>query len=265
MGEWRRPPFILMSPTKEVPYFGNYALVNSGLRPVHLFNAEAKFEINAVLDNSSFPLPPFEDSPLPIPETAPIDTLYGVNNMESFNFYNEGVYEFKTSEDEGVKLSILITDEYYPYYNDYSELVKPLIFITTNDEFQKLRGSDFPRDAFEEFVNLSISNNQNLSKEFIRKYYQRLRKSARLFSADRAGWKTDRGMIFQIYGKPQQVFRNETTELWVYTSPNGGRVRYIFDLLTDDGVLSHKLLRGKRYRDYWMQAVTQWRTGRVIE
>ncbi len=265
IGDWKRPPFIFMNVEEETPYFGKYALVNSAIRPVHLFNPDAKFEMNAVTDQTSFPMPPFEDKASEEPEPIPIDTLYGVNNGEVFTFHNEGIYEFSSPQADGSKLSMLVTDEYYPYYKDYEELVKPLIFISTNDEFQRLRTSDFPRDAFEEFVNMSISNNQRVSKGFIKGYYQRIRKSARLFSADRQGWKTDRGMIFQIYGNPQQVLRNETTELWIYSTPNGGRVRYIFDILVEDGEITHKLIRGKRYREDWMQAVTQWRTGRVIE
>ena len=263
--DWKRPPFILMKETEDVPYFGRYLTVNSAVRPVHLFNESAKFEISGYKDESTFPLPPFEDTEADQPTPTPIDTLYGVNNKETFKFYNQGVFEFSTPDAEGVVLPMLVTDEYYPYYKEYNELVKPLIFISTNDEFQKIRNSDFPRDAFEEFVNMSISTNERISKQFIKTYFSRIRQSARLFSADRKGWKTDQGMIYQIFGEPQQAFRNETTELWVYFSANGGRVRYIFDIIPENGRLTYKLIRGKRYREDWMQAVTQWRTGRVIE
>jgi len=265
IGEWQRPPFILMKETEDVPYFAKYLTVNSAVRPVHMFNESAKFEITGYVEESPFPMPPFEDSKIEEPTLNAIDTLYGVNNKEVFKFYNEGFFEFSSPDSNGAILPLLVTDEYYPYYEEYNELVKPLIFISTNDEFQKIRSSDFPRDAFEEFVSMSISTNERISKDFIKTYYSRIRKSARLFSADRKGWKTDQGMIFQIFGKPQQVFRNETTELWVYSSANGGRVRYIFDIIPENGRLVYKLIRGKRYREDWMQAVTQWRTGRVIE
>ena len=72
-------------------------------------------------------------------------------------------------------------------------------------------------------------------------------------------------MLYQIFGRPQQVFRNETTELWAYSSPNGGRVRYIFDIIRENGTIVYKLIRGKRYREGWMQAVGQFRSGRIIE
>jgi GWxTD domain-containing protein len=144
-------------------------------------------------------------------------------------------------------------------------MVNPLIYVSTNDEFKQLQSNEEPRDAFESFVNNTISSNEVVAKDFIKYYYRRVRKSARLFSENKEGWKTDRGMVYQIYGNPSQVFRNESTELWVYPSSSGGRVRFIFDIIVEGGLVKHKLIRGKRYRESWMLAVTQWRSGRIIE
>jgi hypothetical protein len=72
-------------------------------------------------------------------------------------------------------------------------------------------------------------------------------------------------MVYQIFGNPIQVFRNENTELWVFPSEEGGRIRFIFDIIQEDGITKYKLIRGKRYKETWMYAVSQWRTGRIIE
>ena len=144
-------------------------------------------------------------------------------------------------------------------------MMSPLVFLSTNDEYQAMNSADDDRIAFENFVQETISSNEKVAKDFIKYYYRRIRKSARLFAEDREGWKTDRGMIYQIFGDPIQVFRNETTELWVYTSSSGSRLRFTFDILHEDGIKKHRLLRGKRYREDWMTAVTQWRAGRIIE
>ncbi len=73
-------------------------------------------------------------------------------------------------------------------------------------------------------------------------------------------------MVYQVYGDPSNVFRNETTELWVYSLENGSRARFIFDIMKGpSGIREYKLIRGKKYRDGWMDAVTRWRSGRIIE
>ena len=72
-------------------------------------------------------------------------------------------------------------------------------------------------------------------------------------------------MVYIIMGDPIQVFRNERTELWVFPDSEGGRIRFIFDIVQEDGITKHKLIRGKRYKENWLLAVSQWRNGRIIE
>ena len=72
-------------------------------------------------------------------------------------------------------------------------------------------------------------------------------------------------MIYQIFGDPLQVFRNEKNELWVYSNSSGNRLRFTFDIEFEDGIKKHRLVRGNRYKEDWMSAVTQWRSGRIIE
>ena len=201
----------------------------------------------------------------PEADAVKIDTLYGARQNELFTFHNQGYYTINSSNDRSKKLDIYVSDEFYPYFGKYEQMMSPLIFLSTNDEFEAMRNAADGRDGFENFVQETISSNERVAKDFIKYYYRRIRKSARLFTEDREGWKTDRGMIYQIFGDPLQVFRNETTELWVYTSTSGGRLRFTFDILHEDGVKKHRLLRGKRYREDWMTAVTQWRAGRIIE
>ena len=87
-----------------------------------------------------------------------------------------------------------------------------------------------------------------------------------MFTSDQAGWKTDKGMLYQIFGNPRQVFRNENTELWVYDFEDGGRIRFIFDIMKGEGnIKGYKLIRNKKYKDVWMNAVIRWRNGQVIE
>jgi GWxTD domain-containing protein len=145
-------------------------------------------------------------------------------------------------------------------------MIEPLIFITTNNEFKELRQSPDTRVAFEDFVMNRFSGSSKMGQDFVKYYYKRLRDAAHLFSGKKEGWKTDRGMVFQVYGNPIQVFRNENTELWVYASPNGNRTRFIFDILPGAAnLLEYSLIRGTKYKDSWMDAVTGWRTGKIIE
>lgn len=258
-------PFLIFEQDKDIPFFSKYINRNHPIRLVSPFGESLNYEITGVENNQSIAIPPFDESNPNEPNTTSLDTLISTTEGQVFEFYNEGYYTIKASTYPDLEYKILVADEFFPYFGEYPEMVKPLIYVSTNDEYKQLRNSNNTREVFEEFVNNTISSNERVAKDFIKYYYRRLRKSARLFSEDRAGWKTDRGMVYQVFGNPLQVFRNEKTELWVYPSQEGGRIRFIYDILYEDGITKYKLIRGKRYKENWMYAVSQWRTGRIIE
>lgn len=263
-GDVEPTPFLIFEKDKDIPFFSKYLNRNYPIRLVNPFGEDLNYEISGIENNRGIALPPFDDTERADPSMVLLDTLYGTNENEEFEFYNEGFYTIKASK-YPASLKLLVADEFFPYFGDYSELIQPLIYLSTNNEYKELRGPEETRSKFEEFINSSISANERVAKDFIKYYYRRVRKSARLFTEDKAGWKTDRGMVFLVFGDPIQVFRNEKTELWVYPSNEGGRIRFIFDIIQEDGITKHKLIRGQRYREGWMQAVTQWRNGRIIE
>lgn len=264
-GEQSPPPFLIYQNEKDIPFFGNYLNKGVSIRFKNVFGQESSYEISGIENNRPIPPPPFDEKERGKPLEVAIDTLFGANENDVFTFSTEGFYKVNASNNTEAEIPILVMDNFYPYYEDYSELVKPLIFLSTNEEYTALQEGTETREAFEYFVQNTISSNEKMAKDFIKYYYRRIRKSAWLFSSDREGWKTDRGMVYQIFGDPIQVFRNENTELWVYPASNGGRMRFVFEQTVEDGVRKFKLLRGKRYREDWMTAVTQWRAGRIIE
>lgn len=264
-GDIRPTPFLIFEENKDLPYFSKYINRNYKVRLVSPFGESLNYEITGVENNRNIALPPFDEGSPTEPSFTALDTLYGTTEGEVFEFFNTGYYSIKASAYPELEYKILVADEFFPYFGDYLDLVKPLIYVSTNEEYKNMRETEDIRQAFEEFVNNTISPNERVAKDFVKYYYRRIRKSARLFTEDREGWKTDRGMVYQVFGNPLQVFRNEKTELWAYPSEEGGRIRFIFDILHEDGIVKYKLIRGKRYRENWMLAVSQWRNGRIIE
>jgi GWxTD domain-containing protein len=259
-------PFLIFDMETDLPVFNPYVSTDTPITIKNVFGANSSFSISGIENNAPIAIPPYEDLIENNRVEIPLDTVYGVKVNEEFKFHNPGFYEITANESASQVSGILVTDGYYPYYGQYSEMIMPLIYISTNQEFNMLLTAEDTRARFESFVLNTISSNTNIAQDFIKYYYRRVRKSAQLFSTSVEGWKTDRGMIYQIFGDPVQVFRNESTELWVYSLENGGRTRFIFDILPGPaGTVEHKLIRGKKYKDGWMSAVTRWRSGRIIE
>ena len=258
--------FLLFQEEKDLPYFENYVNVGTKLRVQNVLGEAASFAINGSTNQKRVAMPPFDDNNRKDVESSPLETSYGVRPGEVFEFEEAGFYEIIAGTDESQKSGILVTDAFYPYFEEYTHLIQPLIYICTNQEFAGMLASEDTKSSFENFVLETISSNTNIAQEFVKYYYRRVRKSAQLFTTTTEGWKTDRGMVYQVYGNPANVFRNETTELWVYTLEGGSRARFIFDIeKSPSGIREYKLIRGKKYREGWMNAVTRWRSGRIIE
>lgn len=259
-------PFLVFDVESDLPVFDSYVNTDQKIKLKNILGDESSFSITGRENNAPIAIPPFDDETKNEMAQIPLDTVYGVKVNEEFQLFNPGFYEITANETADKVAGLLVKDEYFPWYSEYSNLIMPLIYISTNQEFSTLLTADDTKSKFESFVLNTISSNPNIGQEFIKYYYRRLRKSAKLFSTTIEGWKTDRGMVYQVFGDPVQVFRNESTELWVYSLEGGGRTRFIFDIIPGPaGTTEHRLIRGKKYKESWMSAVTRWRSGRIIE
>ena len=258
--------FLVFDAESDLPVFDRYINAERKIKVTNVFGNTGSFSITGRENNAPIAIPPFDDTSKKKLNVVSIDTIYGVNANESFQLATPGFYEITSNDVADHTTGLLVKDDYFPWYSDYARLIMPLIYISTNQEFTSMLKADVKKDVFESFVLTTISKNPNIGNEFIKYYYRRLRKSAKLFSTSIEGWKTDRGMVYQIFGDPVQVFRNENTELWVYSLEGGGRTRFIFDIVPGPGgIIEHKLIRGKKYKQDWMSAVSRWRSGRIIE
>ena len=115
----------------------------------------------------------------------------------------EGVYQFKldTNSAEGLTL---VTLESYPKIQEVKQMIEPLAYLTTTPEYDALKKSTNQKLAVDNFW-IDKAGNVDKARELIKVYYNRVFFSNFFFTSYKPGWKTDRGMIFIIYGPPQQL------------------------------------------------------------
>ncbi|HOI88688.1 MAG TPA: GWxTD domain-containing protein, partial [Lentimicrobium sp.] len=91
--------------------------------------------------------------------------------------------------------------------------------------------------------------------------YGRVEDANRLYSISGEGWKSDRGMIYIVYGPPNVVYRNSTSEQWTYgETGNPLSLRFLFNLENSaDTPADYFLIRSDSYRNPWHLAVSNWR------
>lgn len=163
-----------------------------------------------------------------------------------------------TASNKGV--SILSHQEYYPRIKDVQELIDALKYICTGDEFEELNEAEDQKLAFNEFWLNHISDKQ-LASETIKKYFRSVKYANALFTDYKTGWKTDRGMIYIVFGPPEVVTQKEEVEIWEYKTFDGD-LKFTFAKTRNLFVQYHySLIRDKLLNKAWFTAVRKWRTG----
>jgi len=148
----------------------------------------------------------------------------------------------------------------FPKVTLHSQMLDALRYITSSKEFQQLTAYKIPKQAVDSFW-IANTGRSDLATELIRKYYMRVETANKLYTSFTDGWKTDRGMIFIIMGKPSGVFRSFSQEVWIYgENDDPGALRFYFNKaqnpFTDN---DYVLNRNPYYKSVWYQNVQLWR------
>ncbi|MDH7515998.1 MAG: GWxTD domain-containing protein [Bacteroidota bacterium] len=121
--------------------------------------------------------------------------------------------------------------------SELDEAFETATYIATSDErsaWKALKGAEAKRKFLTAFWKQRDADASTPENEFYIEYMRRLRIANEKFrTAYRAGWKTDRGRVFLMYGPPDYVERNQVEsdakpyERWRYDAIQGG-VEFIF-------------------------------------
>lgn len=232
---------------------GSYTVYGSGSgKPLHF---------SFYKDNFPTPSPPFADQELKMDRFLFPDSTFTIQPGGSIGpFRQQGLYLAQEDTTSALGFSILVKNEPYPKQNKLADLKGPLLFVTTREENEQIGAAGEDKTKFDKII-LGITNDKERAKTFMRNYFKRVEIANRLFTSFKEGWKTDKGMIFIVFGAPDQVQVNGTQETWSYKNP-----RLQFDF-TKAGSVYHPdhyvLVRDKQYAEYWYQTIDLWRKSRL--
>ncbi len=192
-----------------------------------------------------------------------IDSVFSVQTNEPFMLKREGLYFFQKDSSSAKGIGIRVQDPYFPLVKTFDKVIEPLIYISTRSETDAIRNADNPKEAFDNYW-IKLTKIPSLATSTVHKYYERVEAANYLFTNFEEGWKSDMGLIYIIYGPPNDVYKSEEIIDWVYnrdlTMPV---VRFSFykvkNVFTDH---HYTLLRKKNYDKNWFKSVELWRKGK---
>lgn len=172
----------------------------------------------------------------------------------------EGFYHFQADTAVREGFTVFRFHDHFPELNTADQLIRPLRYITTRKEYESVSMAADRKAALDDFW-LSTAGNPARAASILRKYYNNVEEANQYFTSYKEGWKTDRGIIYVIFGKPAVVYRGDSTEEWIYGEPgNRNSLRFTFVKVNNPFTMSdYMLLRSPTYKDPWYITVQSWR------
>lgn len=259
-----RQNFLLFQRDKRLPVYKDYITRPNRLR---IKNNQGK-DMTVRYYQRYFPLPPppFSNySPPPFKYDA--DSIFTVRATPDFSILEAtkpGFYHVLTDDSQKEGFTLFTFADPFPLVATSQQMFESVRYLTTEWEFREMKQKGDVRQAVEKFW-LDCAGSKNKARELIDLYYGRVEEANAFFTSYVEGWKTDRGLIHIVYGKPNIIYRSPNSETWIY-----GEDRNVMSLsftfvkvinpFTDN---DYRLERDENFKASWYRAIESWRNGRI--
>ena len=223
---------------------------------------------------------PIATYPFDISEMKPLgfkpdsSFMVALDDSGKVNFCSRkpGLYCFFADSMQKEGCAVFLYESAYPTVTQVQQMEEPLQYITSKEEYTALQLNKNKRQAIEQFW-INCGGNKDRAKHLIQKYYSRVKEANVLFHSYIEGWKTDRGMIYIVFGPPNYVYKSSESETWVYgdnANPNAinfnnlNNVSFSFNHIINPFTNNdYYLERSVLYKANWENALDSWRQGKI--
>jgi len=214
---------------------------------------------------------PAASSPLSTSPTSKLNFVADTTWVQAYSpnvnyvFQHEGLYLIQTDTTQQSGLLLMNFGASFPREDRAERLVQPIQYITSATEFQRLTAEGHPKLMMDNFW-LSATGSTDRARVLIRVFYTRMLYANQFFTDFKEGWKTDRGMIYMVYGLADNINKGSDSETWEYArKQNAAPLTFVFDKQPSPYSEEYFVLRrGDAQPTFWRQAVDSWRRGRVF-
>lgn len=257
---------FLMTNARDEVLFSSYYKPNEIVYAQSIRNKEKLYEVDYFKSNFRLAPPPFSTEPMQHFSYKPdsVFSLYLKREKIEIALPQNGFYHLKTNNETKEGVTFFVYESSFPKIKNTEQMIMATRFIMAKKEYDNCMMAADKKAAIDKFW-LDISGSNERAKELIRKYYGRVQEANKLFTSFQEGWKTDRGMIYVVFGAPNKVTKRKNGEVWTYGeigNPNSIVFSFIkvINPFTDN---DYYLERSEAFKAPWYQAVDMWRQGRI--
>ena len=135
------------------------------------------------------------------------------------------------------------------------QTIEPLLYL--------LRDEPITVNSWVKFWSEAAADDLLKAEKLIAEFNRRVEYANTHFSTHKLGWKTDRGMMYLLFGPPDRVIRDLRSEIWSYGFTNSVQREFVFQLETTLGFENYILERNIGYYEIELSAIQRWKNGWV--
>ena len=253
---------------KGVPLFDDHVAAGSQVRVLCEQYANTTLFAERLETQPKLPAPVFTQT-----DARPmvkVDSTYNVSvgpdGYFTFMAGTSGFDHFRVDTSSTIGFTVFTSPGTFPEVDQVSDMVAPLRYITSLQEWDRLTAAINKRKEVEKFW-IDAAGSRDRAREAIDAYYSRVESANRHFTAWTDGWKTDRGLVHIIFGTPNMIRRTATSETWTY-GEESNLMSLTFTFEKRDGPYSNNdmvLRRDGIFKTAWYRNVESWRNGRIVQ
>ncbi len=258
---------FLLTDTLGNVIFKNHIATHTPFRLSYTGGPASEYFVSYYSREFPLALPPYSSGNEGSFELEP-DTTFKVPAGQALAFDDRGFYHFRTDTSGWDGYTVYSFYNEFPFVAKIEHLTPPLRYLTTKREYENLVSLAGDKEkqklAIDDFW-LNRTGSVERSKIMVESFYRRVQEANLYFSSYLEGWKSDRGIIYIVYGPPNKVYRSSAGESWIYGDENSS-LSYYFNFVRVKNPFTENdfaLNRMPAYRYGWGQAIESWRNGHI--
>lgn len=189
--------------------------------------------------------------------TLKVDSLLKSTSGSSVDLSASHFYFVQTDTLSTDGFTLYAGSDYFPEYRDIEKIVPTVTYFSKASEIGNMLNARNKKLAFDKFW-LSLYNTKNMAKSAIASYFKKVWLANHEFTDYKEGWKTDRGIIYLIFGNPAEVYRHNKREYWIYND-----VQFEFRIISNLFAPNlYILIRDEDYESFWLEQLKLIRGGK---
>ena len=194
-----------------------------------------------------------------------LDSVFEIITNDALVFSERALYHVRSDTTKDNGLCIRVSSKSFPEVRTVEELMHALIYIASKPDIHQMITTSNKKHTLDVFW-LNAGGSEWNARRLIRTYYQRVNFANFHYSSYKLGWKTDKGMVYILFGKPDKIIKSLGYETWFYAKKNGRKkqAKFRFKHQSDwRSINNYVLIRQKSLKSVWQEQVINWWKGNI--